>query len=348
VILQENVALAPLTTLGVGGRARWFTSARDEASLCEALAWARKNDAPALLLGGGSNLVVGDDGVDGLVVHVALGGRREERAGERVRLEVGAGESWDAFVESTVDSGLAGLECLSGIPGQVGATPIQNVGAYGVEIAEHVVSVRVLDRNTLETSNLSREECGFGYRDSVFKGRLRDRFVVLAVTFDLAAEGKPALRYPELVRALAGHPEPSLAEVRRTVLALRRAKGMVYAPEDPDTRSCGSFFVNPIVDAATHARVRAAFAGDVPAYPQADGRIKLSAAWLIQHAGLERGERRGSVGLSSKHTLAIVAHPGASAQAVLEFARLVRGRVHERFGVSLVPEPEFWGSIRGL
>jgi len=343
---REQVPLAPLSTLGVGGAARFFLEARDERAVLDALAWADRRGVPLRVLGGGSNLVVADAGVDALVLHLALRGVVPREVDGGIEVTAGAAEPWDDLVRMTVERGWAGLECLSGIPGLVGATPIQNVGAYGQEVSETVTAVRAVDRAGGRVVTLDGAACGFAYRDSVFKSRAPDRYVVLAVSCRLRPGGAPTVRYPELAAHLAsrGLGVPSLVEVRESVLAIRRAKSMVLEEGDPNRRSCGSFFVNPIVAAAQAARVEA-LAGDpaMPRWPQPDGRVKLSGAWLIERAGLPRGETDGPVGLSTRHALAIVAHEGARAADVVRFARRVRARVEARFGVRLVPEPIFWG-----
>ncbi|MFL5854704.1 MAG: UDP-N-acetylmuramate dehydrogenase, partial [Solirubrobacteraceae bacterium] len=289
-----------------------------------------------LLLAGGSNLVVADEGFPGTVVHVLT--RGVERDGDE--FVVPAGEPWDPFVAARVEEGLAGIECLSGIPGSIGATPIQNVGAYGQEVAASVRSVRVVDRSTWAVSELAAAECGFGYRTSAFKGS--DRWVVLAVTFALrrSAASQP-LRYAELARALEVEPGATAAldEVRAGVLALRRGKGMVIDPADPDTVSAGSFFMNPILDADAYARLDPA----PPAFPQPDGRIKTSAAWLIERSGFRKGYARGRVAISSKHALALVNCGGATTEELLTLAREIARGVRERFGVELEPEPTIVG-----
>jgi UDP-N-acetylmuramate dehydrogenase len=345
----ENRPLAPLCTLRVGGPARRLVEAADEATVLEALDWAARHAAPVRVLGGGSNLVVADRGVDGLVLRVALRGLETREAGDDVVVTAAAGEPWDDLVRLAVARGWAGLECLSGIPGLVGATPIQNVGAYGQEVSQTVTAVRALDRAAGAVVTLPPPACGFAYRDSRFKSREPERFVVLAVTYRLRAGGPPAVRYAELARALEarGLTSPSLADVRDAVLAIRRAKSMVLDDGDPNGRSCGSFFVNPVVEAAEAARVAAA-AGDpaMPRWPEAGGRVKLAAAWLIERAGFRRGDRDGPVGLSTRHALALVAHDGAAARDVVAFAHRVRDGVERRFGVRLVPEPVFWGFER--
>ena len=343
--VRERAALAPYTTLGVGGPARWFVDATDEATLREALAWSRARGVALRILGGGSNVVVADAGIEALVVRVGLRGVTTREVGHVVDLTAAAGEPWDDLVALAVARGWAGLECLSGIPGLVGATPLQNVGAYGQEVSDTVVAVRALDTTAGEAVTLSPAECGFAYRDSAFKSREAGRYVVLAVTYRLRPGAAPTLGYADVERAVAarGLTAPTLADVRASVLAIRRTKSMVLDPGDPNRRSCGSFFTNPIVtpDAAERVAERA---GDstLPRWPQADGGVKLSAAWLIERAGFRRGQREGAVGLSTAHALAIVAHDGARAADVLSFARRLQASVAERFGVGLALEPAVW------
>ena len=343
--VRERVALAPYTTLGVGGPARWFVEAPDEATLRDALAWSRARGVALRMLGGGSNVVVADAGIEALVVRVGLRGVTTREAGRVVDVTAAAGEPWDDLVALAVARGWAGLECLSGIPGLVGATPMQNVGAYGQEVSDTVVAVRALDTTTGEALTLSPAECGFAYRDSAFKSRELGRYVVLAVTYRLRPGAAPTLGYADVERAVAarGLTAPTLADVRASVLAIRRTKSMVLDRDDPNRRSCGSFFTNPIVtpDAAERVAERA---GDpkLPRWPQADGSVKLSAAWLIERAGFRRGQREGAVGLSTAHALAVVAHDGARAADVLGFARRLQASVAERFGVRLALEPAVW------
>ena len=347
--IVENASLASRTTLGVGGPARWLVKARDEAAVIEALDWAAARGVTVRVLGGGSNVVVADAGVDALVIQIALRGMETRADGAAVEVTAAAGEPWDDLVRHTVERGWAGLECLSGIPGLVGATPIQNVGAYGQDVSQTVTSLRAVDRRRRRPVTLTAADCRFGYRDSLFRSGEPERYVVLAVTYRLAPGGAPTVRYAELERHLAGRglAAPTLADARESVLAIRRAKSMVLEAGDENRRSCGSFFVNPVVPAADAARVAALAApnGSMPQWPEADGRVKLSAAWLIERAGFTRGERAGSVGLSTRHTLAVVCHDGARAADVAAFARRVRGRVAERFGVRLAPEPVFWGPV---
>jgi len=346
--VATDVPLAPLTTLELGGPAHFFVRAEDEATVAEALRWAQARGVPVFVLGGGSNLVVADAGFEGLVLQVAPPGLSFRPEGGEVLVEAGAGQPWDALVAEAVGRGLAGVECLAGIPGFVGATPIQNVGAYGQEVSETIRRVRVLDRTSLAVTELGPEACGFGYRDSDFK-RKPDRHVVLAVTFALRPGGPPTIRYPELRQALTG--EPGLAEVRATVLALRRRKSMVIDPADENRRSAGSFFMNPIVPAPEADRIAAQAVAEglvadptqVPRFPAAGG-VKLAAGWLIEKAGISKGFRQGPVGISSRHALALVHHGGGRTQDLLALARLVRDTVAVRFGVRLVPEPTLLGA----
>jgi UDP-N-acetylmuramate dehydrogenase len=350
---EARVPLAPRTTLGVGGPARWLVEAATEDDVRAALAFARERSVPTLVLGGGSNLLVADRGFEGLVLRVRTRGVRVvDEASTVVRVDVGAGERWDDFVAHAVASGWAGVECLAGIPGDVGATPIQNVGAYGQEVRETIERVRVVDRATGEPAELDRDACAFGYRDSVFKREARDRWVVVAVSFALRPGGAPAVAYAELARCFAGRAaEPSLAEVREAVVALRRSKSMVLDPDAENGKSAGSFFMNPTVSPEVAAEVRAraiahgalAAGETMPAFPAADGRMKLSAGWLIERAGFPKGTSDGPVGLSTKHALAVVNRGGATASQIVAFALRVRDGVEARFGVALVAEPVLVG-----
>ena len=347
------VQLRDLTTLRLGGPAARLVEARDEDAIVEAVREADRTGEPLLLLAGGSNVVVADDGFPGTVLRIATRGIAETDAGAgRVRLEVQAGEPWDDLVARCVADGLVGVECLSGIPGSVGATPIQNVGAYGQEVAETVRSVRVLDRETGEVAELAAPDCGFGYRSSAFK-RTPGRWVVLAVTFEL--ERSPAsapVRYAELARRLGvqlGERAP-LRDVREAVLALRRGKGMVVDPSDPDSMSAGSFFTNPVLRLAEFAelerRVAERLGPDArpPAFPDADGHVKTSAAWLIERAGFSRGHGDPhGIAISDKHTLALTNRGAGTTAELVALAREIAGGVHEAFGVDLVPEPVFVG-----
>lgn len=348
------------TTFHVGGPADSFVEARSVDALVDAVAQADAKGQPVLLLSGGSNLLVSDAGFPGVVVKVATRGievddatcewdadRPASRGSDApascggVLVKVAAGESWDAFVDFCVRNEYVGVECLSGIPGCVGSTPIQNVGAYGQEVSQTIWSVRTFDREARSFKTFAAGDCHFGYRHSRFKGE-PGRYVVLEVTFQLRQGSlSTPLRYGELATALgvsAGERAP-LAQVREEVLRLRRSKGMVVDPADHDTWSAGSFFTNPLMDAAVAAQLPL----DAPRFLQPDGRVKSSAAWLIDRAGFPRGFGAPPATLSTKHTLALTNRGGASAADVVALARTIRDGVRERFGVTLIPEPVFVG-----
>ena len=336
--------LAPLTTLGVGGSALWYTRAESIESVRAAWQWALAERLPVLVLGGGSNLIVADQGWPGLVLHVAVSGIAREQSGPDTLMRCGAGGNWDQVVDDAVGLGLAGIECLSGIPGTAGATPIQNVGAYGQEVGTVIDTVGALDRSTGRIDRISAADCQFGYRTSRFKTSDAGRFVVCDVTFRLR-EGKPTVVYPDVVTHMREHAimTPTVADVRHAVLAIRRRKGMVLDPEDPDTRSVGSFFTNPVLSAEAFARLQRSVQMEVPCFPASDGAVKVPAAWLIEHAGFRRGAGDSAVGLSTKHPLAIVNRGGATAREVVQFAVQIKREVASRFDVHLVTEPVFAG-----
>ena len=335
--------LSELTTLRLGGPATRYVEAPSEQAVIEAVTAADRAGEPLLVLAGGSNLVVADEGFHGTVVRIATRGV----ARDGTALEVAAGEPWDPFVADCVARGLAGVECLAGIPGSVGATPIQNVGAYGQEVAETIHAVRVLDRAEATVRSLGPADCGFTYRSSAFK-REPGRWVVLAVRFALEASERSApIRYPELARTLGvevGARAPAAA-VREAVLALRRGKGMVLDPDDPDTVSAGSFFTNPVLDAGAFAALQARVAQRLgpdaqppPAWPQDDGQVKTSAAWLIERAGFHRGHGNPEgIAISAKHTLALTNRGAGTTAELVALAREIAGGVQAAFGVALVP-----------
>jgi UDP-N-acetylmuramate dehydrogenase len=332
--------LSQHTTLRLGGPARAWVRATTEQELTEALTTV---DGPVLVIGGGSNLVVADAGFEGTVVEVATRGVRADVEGDNptcggVLVTVAAGEDWDDFVAQAVERGWVGVEALAGIPGLVGATPIQNVGAYGQEVAQTVAQVRVWDRVLRGVRTFANADCGFGYRTSRFKAD-PGRHVVLDVTFQLSQGSLgTSVQYAELARALGvelGRRAP-LDEVRAAVLGLRRGKGMVLDPADHDTWSAGSFFTNPVVDAT-------ALPEDAPAWPQPDGRVKTSAAWLIERAGFGKGYGAGPVSLSTKHTLALTNRGGATTEQLLALAREIRDGVEAAYGIRLVNEPVLVG-----
>lgn len=347
---QAGVPLAPRTTLRLGGLARRLVDAHTADEVVELVAAADAAGEELLVLGGGSNLVLPDEGFPGLVVAVASRGVTVERSGGTARVTVQAGEPWDPFVARAVAEGLAGLEALSGIPGAVGASPVQNIGAYGQEVAQTVESVRVYDRHEGEVRLLPAADCAFGYRTSRFKGSRR--WVVLEVVFGLEESPLSApVRYAELARTLGvevGHRAP-LGAVRDAVLALRRGKGMVVSDDDPDSVSAGSFFTNPVLAAAAAADLERRVAerlgpeARLPRFPEPDGRVKVSAAWLIEQAGFRRGHGEGPVRVSTKHTLALTHRGGGSTAQLLGLAREIREGVREAFGVELEPEPVLVG-----
>ena len=332
--------LADLTTLRLGGPAKRIASADSVAQLVELVRAADAAGEPVLIVGGGSNLVVGDDGWDGLVVLVRTTGLDVRDDGDAVLVTADAGVRWDELVARTVAEGWSGLAAMSGIPGLTGATPVQNVGAYGSEVADVITGLRVLDRHTGAVEDWDPERCGFGFRTSAFKHT--DRYVVLTVTFRLAKSADaPPVRYLELARRLAvepGEPAPS-SRVREVVLELRRSKGMVLDATDHDTWSVGSFFVNPFVPPA--------LVPDGCPNWQVDDQLKLSAAWLIEHAGFGKGfgleVGRGAAALSTKHTLALTNRGDATTAELLELARIIRDGVHAKFGIMLRPEAHLVG-----
>lgn len=337
------MTLAPYTTLGVGGPARRFVEATSDADAVAAVTAADRAGEFVLVLGGGSNLLIADEGFPGTVVRVATRGVRLTEAGDAVVVRVAAGEPWEPLVAGFVAEGLTGVECLSGIPGLVGATPIQNVGAYGQEISETLVSVRVLDRMTEGVVTLDAAQCDFSYRSSLFKRT--QRYVVLEVTLMLRRDklSRP-IGYPELARTLdvpVGERVPP-AEAREAVLTLRRRKGMVLDGDDPDTRSAGSFFVNPVLGPEEAAELERR-APEFPRYPQPDGRVKVPAAWLIERAGFTKGYVRGRARISTKHTLALTNPDRAAAADLVALAREIRDGVRARFGVELRTEPVLLG-----
>jgi UDP-N-acetylmuramate dehydrogenase len=343
VKIQENVALAPYTTFGIGGPARYFAVAESEADVAEGVAWAEERGLPLFVLGGGSNLLVSDAGFPGLVLQIGI--RGVESCGEGC-VEVGAGEVWDEFVDCMVGQRMAGIECLAGIPGSVGGTPVQNVGAYGQEVAETIVSVRAFDRRTKEFVELEREACKFRYRKSLFNTDEPGRYVVTRVRYRLHPNGFPQITYVDVKRYFADRAElPDLAEVASAVREIRRRKGMFLVDGDPDCRSAGSFFKNPVVMEDTLGRVAAAVGVSEEQVPHwgAGGDVKLSAAWLIDRAGFGKGFVDGAAGISSKHTLALINRGGATAADIERLQDRIRGGVRARFGVELEREPVLVG-----
>jgi UDP-N-acetylmuramate dehydrogenase len=345
--IQQNVPLAPLTTLGVGGDARFFVRAESIADVQSAIANARGRNLSFFVLGRGSNLVVADRGFNGLVLQIGISGIEERSEHGRVLLHAGAGLDWDDFVAHCVVHNYAGIECLSGIPGSVGGTPVQNVGAYGQEVSESIASVQIFDLKENRVRELTAEDCHFTYRTSIFNSSQRGRYIILRVAYALTPGGSPALRYADLQKHFAGRDSaPSLAETREAIRKIRASKGMLITPGDPDSRSAGSFFKNPVLAAEQHSEVtqRAAARGlQIPTYPALSQQKKISAAWLVENSGFKKGYVKGRAAISSKHALAIVNRGGATADEILALKDEIQTRVEQMWGIRLVPEPVFVG-----
>ena len=346
MLLEENKQLAPFTTFGIGGPARWFASVTSEDEVAEAAAWAAEHRVGLFVLGGGSNVLISDAGFNGLVLHIELHGVEPEDDGAARRYRVAAGEGWDRFVRRTVEDNCAGIECLAGIPGTVGGTPVQNVGAYGQEVASSIDCVRGFDLTARKFVEFAAAECGFAYRRSRFNSADRGRYIVTRVDYRLAPGGKPALHYGDLRRAFPHGSAANLAEVASAVRRIRQSKGMLLVEGDPDCRSAGSFFKNPVVDADTVRRIAAVSGQEPPRFSAGTGSehaVKVPAAWLIEQAGFSKGQAMGAAGISSRHPLALVNRGGATAADILRLADAIRGAVEARFGIRLEMEPETVG-----
>jgi UDP-N-acetylmuramate dehydrogenase len=347
MVIQENIPLAPLTTIKVGGPARYFIEAKTINEVSDAIQFARSRDLGLFVLGGGSNLVISDDGWPGLVLKIAIAGIEEHSGSDPAGFDVGAGEEWDKFVALAVARNCAGIECLSGIPGSVGGTPVQNVGAYGQEVAETIESALAFDLRDNQVRELCKETCGFSYRTSIFNTSERGRFIILRVTYALTPEGEPRVQYADLKKYFAGWSgPPTLAETRDAVRKIRASKGMLLSPGDDDSRSAGSFFKNPILSPGQYQELSAHAAAKkltIPSYPALDALKKVSAAWLVEHSGFSRGFGHGRVGISRKHALAIVNRGEATAADILDFKNEIQQRVEDIWGIRLEPEPVFVG-----
>ncbi len=345
--IQENVPLAPLTTLQVGGAARHFSDLKREDEVREAAQFAKTRDLPLFVLGGGSNLVVADSGWPGLVLRVAISGITHDTMGNAVLFSVGAGVNWDDFVAQTIVQNCAGVECLSGIPGSVGGTPVQNVGAYGQEVADTIESVRAFDLKQDRIVVLPKPACGFRYRTSIFNSTERGRYIILRVNYRLKRGGAPSLHYADLQKHFAERKTPpSLAEVREAVRAIRQAKGMLIVPGDEDCRSAGSFFKNPVLseEQFKDLMARALSKGlEIPSYPALDKQRKVSAAWLVEHSGFSKGYAAGAAGISHKHALALINRGDAHASDIVELKDKIQQGVQETWALRLEPEPVFVG-----
>ena len=359
MMIHENVLLAPLTTLGVGGEARYFAEVRGEDEAREAVKFARARELPLFVLGGGSNLVVADTGWPGLVLKIAVGGivspSLQNASGSAVLFSVGAGVNWDDFVAFAVSQNCAGIECLSGIPGSVGGTPVQNVGAYGQEVADTIESVRALDikPDTQEDRvvTLPKPACGFRYRSSIFNRAAADgqagRYVILQVNYRLKRGGAPCLKYADLQNHFADMTSPpSLVDVRNAVREIRRSKGMLIMEGDPDARSAGSFFKNPVLSAAQFRTLSARAEAKglaIPNYPALEAQHKVSAAWLVEHSGFRKGFVCGRAAISSKHALALINPGEADARDIVALKDAIQQGVESAWGIRLEPEPVFVG-----
>ncbi|MEA2263028.1 MAG: UDP-N-acetylmuramate dehydrogenase [Acidobacteriaceae bacterium] len=340
----EQVPLAPYTTFQIGGPARWFAEAASEDEIAAGVAFAGQHHLPLFILGGGSNLLVSDAGFPGLVLRIALTGIASTSENVGFIVSAAAGEDWDGLVAYAVAANAAGVECLSGIPGTVGGTPVQNVGAYGQEVSQTIVTVRAFDRKALRFIDLPATDCGFSYRRSIFNSTERERYVVTRVDYSLRKDGPASIVYADLARYFAARngAAPSLAEVREAVRSVRAQKGMLLVSGDADCRSAGSFFKNPVVPATvldSLAQELSIEKRTIPAYPARDGEVKLSAAWLIERAGYPKGFVLGNAGISSRHTLALINRGGASAAEVVALRDQVTDTIASRFGIRLEPEP---------
>ena len=351
MLMEENKPLGPFTTFGIGGPARWFVDAETEDDIVQAADWAREREVRFFVLGGGSNLLVSDGGFDGLVLHIGLRGvavcASLDGSDHRI-YQTAAGEDWDSFVERAVGDQCAGLECLAGIPGTVGGTPVQNVGAYGQEVASAIERVRAFDLHERTFVEFPAAECGFAYRRSRFNSTDRSRYIVTRVDFRLTPGGAPTLRYADLQRAFAADAQPNLTEVAAVVRRVRQSKGMLLVDGDPDCRSAGSFFKNPVMTEQQVRRIAEGSAKEPPRFPagagaENQGRVKVPAAWLIEQSGFAKGYALGAAGVSSRHTLALINRGGATADEILALATRITEAVEARFSIRLEMEPVLVG-----
>jgi UDP-N-acetylmuramate dehydrogenase len=345
--LQENVPLAPLTTMQVGGPARFFVEALTTDDVHKAVAYAKSRNLRLFVLGGGSNLVVSDAGWPGLVLKIAISGINHRHGHGTAYFDVGAGEDWDSFVATTVQHNCAGIECLSGIPGSVGGTPVQNVGAYGQEVSETIVALNALNLDTGNEEEFENADCSFAYRTSLFNTTAKGQYVILRVTFALPHDGAPRVAYADLKKHFSGWTtKPTLADVREAVRQIRASKGMLITPGDPDSRSAGSFFKNPVLTAEQFEELRRRAATrnlEVPSYPALDAQRKVSAAWLVEQSGFRKGYESGHAGISSKHALAIVNRGGATTAEIIALKDEIQRQVENTWGIGLDTEPVFVG-----
>jgi UDP-N-acetylmuramate dehydrogenase len=342
--LLENVPLAPYTTLGIGGPARYFCEANSEGALHAAVLIARQRNLKVFILGGGSNLLIGDRGFDGLVIRMTGGGKvLTANLSDRLMAYVPAGMNWDSFVLSICEQGISGVECLAGIPGLVGGAPIQNIGAYGQEVATTIESVRAFDLETDSFVELPKDACAFGYRSSIFNTTQRGRYVVTEVTFQFDRAARPNLTYADLAKHFANTTAPPTPlDVYHAVREIRHYKGMLLVEGEPDCRSAGSFFKNPVVPASVLTQIGEDLKLDpatIPNWPAGEGQVKLPAAWLLDQAGFHKGFTLGEAGISSRHTLALINRGHATAADVLKLRDAIQREVQARFGILLEQEP---------
>lgn len=341
--IQEHVPLAPYTTLRIGGPARYFCEVTTQGELLEAVAFARTQGLPIFTLGGGSNLLVSDKGFDGLVLHLAITAPIISiEDGAYLRYEVAAGVDWDYFVHHVCEQGIAGVECLAGIPGLVGGTPVQNVGAYGQEVAETIESVTALDLDTLAFVTLPHDACSFAYRRSIFNSTHRGRYIVTGVTFRLDPAARPRLTYADLQKHFAGAESPTPIQVYHAVRSIRRGKGMLLVEGDPDCQSAGSFFKNPVVSRAALepiAQTLGIAEAFIPNWPVTEDTTKLPAAWLVERAGFHKGFSMGAAGISSRHTLALINRGGTTFAEIAALRDAIVAEVERRFFITLEQEP---------
>ncbi len=339
---RQGVTLAPYTTFGIGGPAQWFAEAQTEQDVEAAVLFARERGLRLFILGGGSNLLVSDAGYAGLVLRIAISGIEEISRGDAILFRVGAGEDWDGFVARTIERGCAGLACLSGIPGTVGGTPVQNVGAYGQEVAETISKVRVYDLAHDAWGELSNAQCGFSYRHSIFNSTERGRYIVTRVDFALEPHSPVRVNYPDLKRYFVENAMPSPAEVRAAVRTIRHQKGMLLVPGEADCRSAGSFFKNPVVPAGRLpelAHLLAIAEDRIPRFPAGDNHVKIPAAWLLDQAGFVKGYCMGKAAISSRHTLALTNRGDALAADIIALRDHIQEGVRAKLGIALEPEP---------
>jgi UDP-N-acetylmuramate dehydrogenase len=342
--IQENIPLAKYTSIKLGGSVKYFCECKSENELIECLKFAEEKKIKVHILGGGSNTIFSDSGFDGLVIKIGIKGiNLHNDFKDNVIIKAAAGEEWDDFAKYCTENNYAGVECLSGIPGSVGATPIQNVGAYGQEVKDTIIFVKAINRETYKPTMFANEDCLFGYRTSRFKTIDREKYIVTEVLFKMKKDGKPEIKYPELEKKLNEKYKSnlSLSIVRNVVIELRKKKAMVVDESEPDSVSCGSFFVNPVLsdNEFENMCVKAGIEkSEIPHYKSGAG-FKLSAAWLIENAGFEKGYTKNGAGISGKHSLALV-NRGGTTMDLLELAEEIQTKVFDKFGIVLVKEPE--------